>query len=292
MSDENKPVHAAEATPGSSELGVSAHGGWANDPVERKARRKLRELFEEECERIFFPRQLATIFEDEFFHWVTARAIRNLAAEGLIQSETASLPASGNQIQLLRHRRFRYYRRAAAEVLRLVDEYAHPNIGAAIGVKGEGLVLGAFADEQFVLKAREARAFLDRTWTRTQHDFDFVFERDGLACAIEVKNTLAYPDPGEVAVKIRIAQYLGLVPVFVARMMPKTMIHSLNKVGGFALILKYQLYPYSHKDLARRVADTFKMPVDAPRRISETTIGRFTRWHEKRVNSEVKSQRA
>jgi len=47
----------------------SAHTAVGQTTVERKARRKLRELFEEECERIFFPRQLATIFEDEFFHW-------------------------------------------------------------------------------------------------------------------------------------------------------------------------------------------------------------------------------
>lgn len=291
MSDEHKTIDVVQTTPQSSELSVSARGGWANDPAERKARQRLRALFEEQRERIFFPRQLATMFEGEFFHWVTARAIRNLVAEGLIVPEPAALPSSGNEIQLLRHRRFRYYRRALAEVLRLIDEYAHPNIGAAIGVNGELLALGAFAEGQLVLKAREARTYLDRTWTATQHDFDFIFERDGLAYAIEVKNTLAYPDPGEVAVKIRMAQYLGLAPVFVARMMPKTTIHSLIKAGGFALILKYQLYPYSHKDLARRVAEAFEMPVDAPRRIRETTIGRFISWHEKRVNRRPKSHR-
>jgi hypothetical protein len=43
--------------------------------------------------------------------------------------------------------------------------------------------------------------------------------------------------------------------------------------------MKYQLYPWTHRDLARRVRDTFGLPVDAPRALWEGTIVRFLRWH-------------
>jgi len=57
----------------------------------------------------------------------------------------------------------------------------------------------------------------------------------------------------------------------------------LNLAGGFALILKYQLYPWSHHELAKRVAKELKLPVDAPKAIEDGTMVRFLRWHRKLV---------
>jgi hypothetical protein len=45
-------------------------------------------------------------------------------------------------------------------------------------------------------------------------------------------------------------------------------------------ILKYQLYPWAHRDLARRVRAELGLPVDAPRALEEGTMMRFLRWHE------------
>ena len=49
--------------------------------------------------------------------------------------------------------------------------------------------------------------------------------------------------------------------------------------GGLALILKCQLYPWSQRDLARRVRQELGLPVDAPRALEEGTMDRFLRWH-------------
>ena len=46
---------------------------------------------------------------------------------------------------------------------------------------------------------------------------------------------------------------LGIYPVFVVRMLPKVWIKEIVESGGFALILKHQFYPWSHRDLARRI---------------------------------------
>ena len=57
--------------------------------------------------------------------------------------------------------------------------------------------------------------------------------------------------------------------------MPRAWIHELQLAGGFALIMKYQLYPWTHKNLARKVAKELGIPVDSPRSLKETTMKRF-----------------
>lgn len=75
------------------------------------------------------------------------------------------------------------------------------------------------------------------------------------------------------------SKVLGLRPLFAARMLPKAWIKEIVDAGGFALILKYQLYPVTHRELARRVSKEFGLPVDSPKALQEGTMDRFERWH-------------
>ncbi len=253
--------------------------GEPPDRVEIDARELLRQFFERNSQRVHFSRQLEVQNENRYFHWITNRAIRDLEDEGLILSERRKL-SSGGTIKLLWHRRFRYYKREAARVVDLVNEYSAPNIGAALGLQGEALILEGFASIEFVMKGRETREYGGLAWTKSDHDMDFIFERDGKAYGVEVKNTLGYMDRTEFEIKIRLCRQLGIRPVFAARMLPRSWINDLINVGGFALIIKYQLYPWAHRELARRVRLELDLPVDAPRRLSDGTMARFLRWHE------------
>ncbi len=123
-------------------------------------------------------------------------------------------------------------------------------------------------------------SFGNETWRETDHDLDFIFERDGIAYGVEVKNTLGYMDYEEFQTKIRLCQQLRLHPVFVVRMFPRSWMHELITAGGFGLIFKYQLYPWGQKELGRRIAKELGLPIDAPRAISSGTMTRFLRWHE------------
>lgn len=100
---------------------------------------------------------------------------------------------------------------------------------------------------------------------------------------LEVQNEarLGYMDRIEFETKIRLCRQLGVRPVFAARMLPKSWINDLNNAGGFALIIKYQLYPWAHRELARKVRVELGLPVDSPRRLGEGTMARFLRWHER-----------
>lgn len=254
----------------------------APDAYERSARRKLEKFFGENDSAVFIANQLAVRNEDDFFHWVTHRALADLLAARVIRSEGRKL-ATGSEIKLLWHKRYRYYKRDATRVVELVDEYGSPNMCAAIGLHGEQMILGGFARRQFVMRGHHTREHGDRRWTETQHNLDFIFERDGVTYGVEVKNTLSYLDRTEFEVKIRLCRALGLRPVFAARMLPKTWINEVIREGGYAMILKYQLYPWTHVDLAKRVAKELGLPVDAPKALAEGTMDRFMKWHSKNL---------
>lgn len=252
------------------------------DPAERRAREALIEVLEAKYERVYFTRQLEIMLEDSFFHWITGRAIRGLQEEGILMSDVRNL-ATGGRIKLLWHRRYRYPKRAAAAVVKRVESYADPNVAGAIGLQGEALTLDGFASKGFLMRGRDIREHEGVRWEETEHDMDFLFERDGRAYGVEVKNKLGYMDHEEMKLKVRLCRHVGLVPVFVVRMAPRTWIQEVRQADGFTLVLKYQLYPWGHRGLARAVSEELGLPVDAPRRLEEGTMRRFERWHERSV---------
>jgi hypothetical protein len=247
------------------------------DTEEEKVRARLFTHFEDNPESVFYSRQLEVMFEGEFFHWVTNRALRRLVDEGRIRTETRQL-STGSGIKLLWHRNYRFYRRSAEEVFRLVDRYTAAASDGALGMQGEHLVLAAFARQKFVLIAEEANSYGDKVWEETGHDLDFIFERDGTAYGIEVKNTLGYLDIGELITKIKLARHIGLTPVFAVRAMPRTWVHALIQAGGYAMIMGFQFYPWTHKEIADTIRVNLGLPVDTPKKIEQGTMQRFENW--------------
>lgn len=252
------------------------------DPREGEARQDLEVFFEKNREKVFFSRQIEVLNEDKYFHWVTNRALRSLRETGVLRSEERKL-TTGGSIILIWHRSFRYYRRSAVQVVRLVEEYADPNIGAALGLHGEGMVLEGFARWQFLMLARDAKGFEGREWITSEQNLDFIFQKDGKVYGVEVKNTLGYMEYEELDAKVRLCDYLNIKPVFVVRMAPRTWVEEVRRRGGFTLILKYQLYPWGHRDLAKKVARELGLPVDAPRALYDGTMKRFVGWHAKQL---------
>jgi hypothetical protein len=255
------------------------------DARQDEAAEELRRIFAAHPRRVFFSRQLEVWLEDRWFHWITNRALRALADDGVVRTETRELK-TGGRIHLVWPSRYRYHRREAKRVVDLVEEYAAPNIGAALGLHAELLILEGFAKKQFITQGRNTRTFREVSWSESDHELDFIFERDGVPYGVEVKNTLGYMPRDELVTKVKMCEVLGLKPVFVVRMLPKTWIQEVVAAGGFVLILKWQLYPLTHGGLARRVREELNLPVDSPRALEDGTVARFVRWHEQRAARE------
>jgi hypothetical protein len=249
------------------------------DAVELKARDTIKDFFENNQETVFYSRQIEVIHEDEYFHWITNRAIRDLIEEGLIKEEVRKL-SHGGEIKLLWHKNYRYYKRSAKELIESVDSYSNPGFTRSVGHYGELMVLDAFARLEGVMKGRDVKHFKDKCWEKTDKNLDFIFEIDSVPYGIEVKNTLGYIDYKELTEKIRICHHLGVIPIFVVRMMPKTWIYEVIQNGGFVLPLKYQLYPLSHSELAKNISKKLGLPVDSPKALQSGTISKFKRWHD------------
>lgn len=73
------------------------------DPAQERARERLESFFEDNQEGVCYSRQLAVMNEDDFFHWVTYRALMELVDSGFLVSETRALK-TGGEIKLVWHR--------------------------------------------------------------------------------------------------------------------------------------------------------------------------------------------
>lgn len=247
------------------------------DAKAKEAEEVLSSFFDSHTEDLFYERQLTVGFEDRFFHWITVRALRVLVAKGDLNSEL--WPMGNLRLRFYRHRKHRYWKRQAAEIAALVSEFSHPTITRGLGLHGEAMFDAALPRAGFMPAAYNVQSFRGREWTATEHDLDRVFERDGIAYGIEIKNTLPYIDRNELEIKLDMCDALDLRPLFIARMHPKSYMDMIIKRGGYGLIVKYQLYPYGHADLAKRVRERLGLPADSPRALAEGTIQRFLNWH-------------
>lgn len=135
------------------------------DTEEEKARARLLTFFIDNPESVFYSRQLEVLFENEFFHWVTNRALRRLIEEGHVLIEARKL-SIGSEIKLVWNRSFRFYKRAATDVFRLVDRSASSATDGTLGMQGELLVLAAFARKQYLLVGEEANSYNGQQWFR------------------------------------------------------------------------------------------------------------------------------
>jgi hypothetical protein len=257
--------------------------GPADDPAVQALEPRLLEMFKLEEERVFFENQLAIRFEDEFFHWVTVRALKELRESGKIGSELQQLtPAT--HLRFYFSRKNRYWRRKAAEVRKLVLEYSDPSFTPVLGMQGELLLDAGLPRFGFMPVADTVREWQGVKWDQSGHDLDRIFVKDEIHYGVEIKNKLGYIDQNEFRAKLAMCLVLRLTPLFVARMMPRTYINEVRKLGGYSMIMKYQFYPVSHRALANRVRDELGLPVDCPRRIQDATLQRFLNWHMRQLS--------
>jgi hypothetical protein len=271
-----------ESDPASDAWEEVEERGEFEDPVVDRAKDALRAFFDRERLNVFYKQQLEVIFEGEFFHWVTSRALSELAADGEIAVEAQQLPGIGI-ITFYRATTHRYWRRQAREVIELVSKFSAPAFTAGLGAQGETLFEAALPSAGFMPTARKVRAYGRKEWSETAHDLDRVFERDGVAYGAEIKNTLKYIPRDELTVKLRMCKHLGLRPLFIVRMAAKSYVNEVRQEGGFTLIFKYQLYPFGQREFAEVVRRALRLPVDSPMRIADGTVQRFLNWHLKNL---------
>jgi hypothetical protein len=250
----------------------------AVDDAKRAVLAKMRE----DSERVFYRQQLEVILESDFFHWITGKALNELEAEGRLRADLIAA-TDATKIKVYRLPGNRYWKRGALALAATVRRFAEGSLVTALGHHGELMVDHAFACAGFTIAAENVSRVDGRRWEDTEHELDRIYTRDGVLFGAEIKNTLKYIPREELEIKLAMCQMFGVVPLFIARMLPKDYINRVVRAGGFCLVLKWQMYPFGFEDLARQIRYELDLPVDCPRRLQAGTAQRLVNWHQRRL---------
>lgn len=241
-----------------------------------EAKEFLSRFFDENQKTVFYEHQIEVMHEKRFFHWITGKALHELDAEEKIASELVPL-AGEVQIRFYRRKSHRNWKRQAKEILKLVNNFSNEDFARGLGRHGEQMFDAALPRIGFIPKGKNVRTYNDRTWEETGHDLDRVFEHGGVAYGTEIKNRLSYMDLEDIEIKISMCDFLGIIPLFIVRMFPKSYFDFIYRRGGVTLIFEYQLYPHGQHHFAREVHDQLRLPVDCPAAIYDGTLTRLLR---------------
>lgn len=254
------------------------------DPQTEKAKVALEEFFRRDPARVRYQRQLQVIFERDFFHWVTVRALREMVEERLIDSASLGRVrgVEGEEIRFYWPRRLRYWKREAERLTKvIVQDLSNPTFTRALGNHGETMFDAALGRIGFARLAKHVREWNGKLWIESGRNLDRMYGRDGVVYGAEVKNTLAYIPEDELSDKLKMCNFFGVRPLFIMRFAPKTYIYRIFRAGGYAFIFEDQLYPFGMEEKAKRIREELGLKVHAPTEVREGDVRRFEKWHQK-----------
>lgn len=256
----------------------------SSDPALLSAKAQLlSDYFAPGTRRVYYQRQLQVLLENDYFHWITAAAIKALVEEGAVGSELVTV---GDSVaRLLWPLGHRFHVREAAIVTDLIAKMGEPGFATGVGRHGETMFDAALPRIGMRPLARDVRSHRGIEWKGTGHNLDRIFELDGVEYGVEVKNQLQYIGTTEFKAKLAMCEALRLRPFFIMRALPKSYSYEVIKRGGFALVFKYQLYPHGAERFAKEVREVLGLPVDSPPGIYDSTLNRFLSWHRKQLST-------
>lgn len=256
--------------------------GRPRDAKVDEAREELTRFFKEHAEGVYYLKQLEVFFEKCFFHWITAKAVNELIEDGLLGKDEIPL-SKGTKVKFVFNKRYRDHKMPIRKSIEIIRQYSNPTIAIACGRQAEVLFFNALMNKGFLSKEQEVNEYSGKKWTETEHDLDFIIEKDNIVYGCEVKNKWDYIERDELTIKLRICDFLGVKPLFIMRYSPKTYTWEIIQRGGYTMIFETQIYPFGQKELVEKMKEVLGLPVDCPRAIPAGIIDRFMRWHKRNV---------
>jgi hypothetical protein len=251
-----------------------------HDPKVEEAKTVIKRFFEEEKRAVVYLKQLQVRFEKQFFHWVTGFAVGELVESGFLTEEMVPFGGSANtRAKFIFRPGHRFRKRQIQSAIEVVAAYSRPDIGRACGQQAEVLFANALLKEGFRWRGQNTSEYGEKRWHETNHDLDFIVERDGVTYGCEVKNRLEYIKKEELEVKLKICNYLGVRPMFIMRGSPKSYNQMIIEKGGYTWIFETQIYPPGQEGLVERMRNILGLPALCSREIPRGMIERFLKWH-------------
>jgi len=258
-----------------------SYQGTGPDSYFLEVQQKIKEIYEENKQSVYYVRQMQLRFEKNYFHWITYNALVGLKSLGYLK-DIPIQKESGTSTRYFIHKSNRYPMRQIRKMEKLISEYSDDMITRSCGHRAEDLFCNGLALKGFVPKAKKVRSYRGIEWEKTGHDLDFVFEKDGVAYGCEIKNTLGYIQKEELVTKLEMCNHLRVKPLFIMRYSPKTYNRMIIDKGGFVMIFGSQIYELSQMNLVERLKNELELPVDCPKAVPDGIFKRFVDWHEKK----------
>jgi hypothetical protein len=120
--------------------------------------------------------QLEVLFEDRHFHFRTNAAVRRLREEGFLREQVVAY--DGSSAIIVWRPGLRYTKRLVTRHVSLIKEYSSEALNKATGSYAETLTLLGLRGLHLDLVGRNTREYRGNVWKETDHDLDFIFERD------------------------------------------------------------------------------------------------------------------
>jgi len=279
----------------------------------KKAISRLREHFitqrNEPRKTPFYQSQLQIFYERDFFSWVVSDALKELVKEGFLTKITETDIPNFQKLRFLTKMSFYVNSEAVNteeelkkakekmfKISKVVDGYSDPAISKTLGDHLEVLVKQELRAQGFEIAGEHTNRFDDKKWTETKHDLDFIaVHRNGkLKVGVEVKNTLSVIPPDEIDIKIKICEYLGIVPIFAVRWI-KPYFYCISNQGGFCWMFKTLCYPLGFEsfteELYGRLSDLDKtdsvghkleFPINVRKELPEKSVEKLEEWISKK----------
>lgn len=222
-------------------------------------------------------KQIEVLFENDYFHWVTHRNVDNLIDEGFLKL------VERPPVKFVVRSDIRYYSQNIKNRVKLIQRYSHPDVTKGVGDIAELLFSYMFRLNNFNIIDENANEYNGKKWTKTEHDLDFIIERDSLAYGVEIKNTLPYMEKEEFDVKLEMCEYLELIPLWILRNAPAVQFWEMKAAGGFILKFKTQIYPPGQRSLVRDIWKLMALPVDIRKEIPNKIKNKFLWQHNRRI---------
>jgi len=222
-------------------------------------------------------KQIEVIFEDKYFHWVTNRAVDSLIDEGFLRLEKKGI------VHFLYRSDIRYIRREINRRAKIIGRYTDPTLTKAIGDYAQMLFSFMFRLNGFRIVGEDTNEYRGLKWEETEHDLDFIIEKDSIAYGVEVKNTLPYMEEDEFKIKLKMCEFLGLIPLWILRNAPAVQFEQMKLCNGFILKFKTQIYPLGQEPLIRDIWEIMRLPVSIWKKIPEKLENIFLRQHTERI---------
>lgn len=204
-------------------------------------------------------KQIEVIFESEYPHWATNRAVGALIDEGFLRQRVVQIP--NLELYFVYRRGIRYIARAINQRSELVRRYSDPSVSEATGGQAEIWFLFLFKSNSFDVVGRNTKEYRGIQWTKTEHDLDFIVEKDGISYGVEVKNTLPYMEDDEFNIKVEMCEYFGIRSLFALRYAPYSQIERVAGQLGLILIFKSKIFPPGHQHLVTNIWNFMRLPV-------------------------------